>query len=381
MRPNSFDEIGINLIRALAHEPEVRTAPGRPSGQRGPRNRPIYRLWEYATWRARMRAWCNEIKTVLLAGDHDPTQPQTYKVIQATASPVDSPSTWLSWWDGEAIPRPSHITSAERLAHRAADLLDINERRTAFCRHLFALDVLNTRFRAIGDPQEFRRTQADRLIAGLNEAWISFLETSVPRRRSCDVLNELGHAGSSLFSNYHVPEVREQWARKFGGNLARFALPSDAVLQHSWLEPLSIFRFLAMLATWEPLEDAKFIELWALDLASATLTVRTLVESAGLRRPRFPMIRMGLAGGLHMMTSCAFFAPRHLLDQPETLAIARNVYHDEAEIALRLLHVARDSYYAAFARLGVPEAALRVLNGTHWAKTWDESFNAARAKI
>ncbi len=82
-----------------------------------------------------------------------------------------------------------------------------------------------------------------------------------------------------------------------------------------------------------------------------------------------------------MMTSCAFFAPRYLLDQPETLAIARNVYHDEAEIALRLLRVARDSYYAAFARLGVPEAALRALNGSHLGKTWDGAFNAARAKM
>jgi hypothetical protein len=64
---------------------------------------------------------------------------------------------------------------------------------------LFALDVLNTKFRVTGRAQDYRRTQAEHLIAGLNEGWSSFLETSVPRRRRSDVLNELGHSAGPLF--------------------------------------------------------------------------------------------------------------------------------------------------------------------------------------
>jgi hypothetical protein len=90
---------------------------------------------------------------------------------------------------------------------------------------------------------------------------------------------------------------------------------------------------------------------------------------------------MGFAGALHLIASSAFCAPRFVLDQPETLNVACNVYGDQAETALRNLRTARDSYYDAFARLGISESALRALNGTHWEKTWDGAFGAARARI
>jgi hypothetical protein len=114
---------------------------------------------------------------------------------------------------------------------------------------------------------------------------------------------------------------------------------------------------------------------------SATLAVRTLVESAGLRRPLHATIRMGLAGGMHLIATTTFSAPRPLLDQPETLKIARTVYGDKAETAIVNLHAAQDSYYSAFAEIGISEKGLRALNGTHWEKTWDGAFSAACAKI
>ncbi len=64
------------------------SVPGRTGGepqqarQRGPKNRPIYRLWEYATWRVRMRAWCNRIKLKVIKDYYDLRRPQTYKVVQ-----------------------------------------------------------------------------------------------------------------------------------------------------------------------------------------------------------------------------------------------------------------------------------------------------------
>ena len=39
------------------------------------------------------------------------------------------------------------------------------------------------------------------------------------------------------------------------------------------------------------------------------------------------------------------------------------------------------AYYSAFAEIGISEKGLRALNGTHWEKTWDGAFSAARAKI
>jgi hypothetical protein len=264
----------------------------------------------------------------------------------------------------------------------SSELLDLTEMRTCFSRHFVALDVLNTKFRMTGRPSDHRRAQADRLLAGLNEAWSSFLDTSAPSKTSRhNVINQSGYSAEELLSCCEIPAQHEVWARQFGGNRARWALPAEAVYAHSWLEPLSIFRFLAMLAGSECLQHPALIDLWAIDLASATLTVRTLVESAGLRRPRHATIRMGLAGGMHLIATTTFSAPRSLLDQPETLKIARSVYGDKAETAIANLHAAQESYYSAFAEIGIAETSLRALNGTHWEKTWDGAFTAARARI
>lgn len=388
MRRNMFEQIGQNQARSRSQDtgPAVPECGQKPSRQRGPKKRPIYRLWEYATWRIRMRAWCNQIKAALLLGDHDPGQPQTYRVIQATSCPIDSQSTWLSWWEGEAIPRPSHIAAAERLAPHSRELLDLAEMRTCLSRHLLALDVLNTKFRVSGRPIDYRRAEAGRLLAGLNEGWISFLDTSVPPKSSRhSVLNQAGHSTDALLSAIEIPPEWLAWGQRFGDNRARWALPPYAVFEHNWLEPISIFRFLAALAGSGCLKHPKLIELWAIDLASATLAVRSLIEAAGLRRPRFAVLRMGSAGGMFMMATAAFFAPPYLLDQQETLSIASNVYGDSygdwAEAAVLDLRVARDAYYRVFASLGIQETALRTLNGTHWEKTWDGAFSAARARL
>lgn len=315
-----------------------------------------------------------------------PDQPQTYRVIQAASCPIDSQSTWLSWWEGEAIPRPSHIAAAERLSPHSGELLDLAEMRTCLSRHLFALDVLNTKFRVSGRPVDYRRAQAGRLLAGLNDGWISFLETSVPPKSNRhNVLNQAGHSADALLEAVEIPPDWLSWGRRFGDNRARWALPPYALFEHNWLEPISIFRFLAMLAGSGCLTHPKLIELWAIDLASATLAVRSLIETAGLRRPRFAVIRMGFAGGMFMMATSAFFAPRDLLDQPETLSIARKVYGDSygdwAEAAVQDLREARDTYYSVLASLGIQEVALRALNRTHWEKTWDGAFGAARARL
>ena len=349
---------------------------------RGPKDRPTLRLWEFATWRTRMRGWCNQIKSRLLGQEHDPEQPQTYRVTQSVGCPIDSPSTWLSWWEGKAVPRPRHITAAELVAPGSSKLLELTEMQTALCRHLIALDVINTRFRITGRPSHYRREQAERLLVGLNEAWISFLDTAPPRPTNpFNVVNQVGESAESLLAGWEIEPDQVVLAQKFGGNFARWVLPHEAVAQHSWLEPLSIFRFLSMLAVSEALEHPKLRGMWALDLATATLVVRTLIETADLRRPRFTTIRMGHSGGMHLMASGVFIGPRYLLDRPTSRNIACNVYGEHGELALANLRAARDSYYNAFAALGISETALRALNGTHWDKTWDGAFSAPRAKI
>jgi hypothetical protein len=70
-----------------------------------------------------------------------------------------------------------------------------------------------------------------------------------------------------------------------------------------------------------------------------------------------------------------------MLDFPEAVNMALKIYGDQGEVALANLRAARDTYYGAFAALGIPETALRDLNGTHWDKTWDGAFSVPRGRI
>lgn len=384
MRPHVLDQLERNRTRSRSRDSDSAASErrGKPSSRRGPKHRPTYRVWEYATWRARMRAWCNQIKATLLREASDPAQPQTYLVIQSPACPIDSQSTWLSWWEGEAIPRPSHIAAAEKLVPRSSELLELAETRTHLSRQFLALDILNTKFRVTGRPSDHRRAQARRLLTGLNDAWASFLDVQDPPSTSrYNVVNQLGHSAAELLAGYVVPADQLPRNVDLGENPVRWLLPPEAVLEHCWLEPVSILRFLAMLAGSDCLKHPKLVELWAVDFASAALTVRTLIETGGRYPTPFTLLRMGFTAPMYMLATDAFIAPRYQLDQANTLDVARLVYGDQAEKALANLHLARDTYYDVFASLGISETALRALNGTHWEKTWDGAFSAARARL
>ena len=212
--------------------------------RRGPKSRPAYRLWEYATWRVRMRAWCNRIKSALLGNAHDPTRAQTYKVVQSAQCPIDNASTWLTWWSGDAIPRPSHVRAAERLAPESGTLLELSEMATPLLRHLVALDILNTKFRQAGRPSEFQRAQSELLLTCLNGAWSPFLSARPVGTASRFTLErQIGVDGLALRHPVRVDAAGVEWIWE-GGNALRLALPQSALLEHSWLEPMSIFRFL-----------------------------------------------------------------------------------------------------------------------------------------
>jgi hypothetical protein len=137
---------------------------------RGPKDRPQIRLEQHATWRVRMRAWCNELKSALLGSIHDPSEPQTYRVIQQPHCPISNASTWLTWWSGEAVPRPRHVAAAAQIAPGSAHLLDLHDLQTPLQRNLYAIDLLRRRIfrplwvawnRGAGDAQSDRRSSLD----------------------------------------------------------------------------------------------------------------------------------------------------------------------------------------------------------------------------
>lgn len=325
-----------------------------------------------------MRAWCNSIKSVLLGNDHDRGRPQTYKVLQSENCPIDNASTWLTWWTGDAVPRPSHVRAAERIAHDSSRLIDLSEMGTPELRHLMALDILNTRFRQSGRPSRYQRTQSELLLTALNEAWAPFLGLRPGNGTRFALETQIGHEGATLLNPVCVGDEGLEWIQE-GGNLRRLALPREALWEHSWLEPMSIFRFLGALATFRELENPPLLRMWACDFASAAMIVRTQLELTG--ETEMPVWRMGKAGIIYSLAVNTFWAPIIPRLDPDVVTLARIIDADRPHRVHERLRAARSAYYAAFAGWGIPERAIRALNADTYKKTWDGAFSAARAKI
>ena len=375
MRPRVLDRIE----KTKGARPAARARAGKHPTQRGPKNRPTYRLWEHATWRVRMRAWCNSIKSVLLRDRHDPARPQTYKALKSEQCPVDNASTWLTWWAGDAVPRPSHVLAAERVAPGSTKLIDLSEMGTPELRHLVALDILNTKFRRSGRPSLYQRNQSRLLLTALNEAWAPFLSVRTPVNGTRFALEaQIGQVSATLLNPVEVDEVRLQLINE-GGNLRRFALPRTAILEHSWLEPMSIFRFLGALANFSELDNPALLRMWACDFASAAMIVRTQLELASETEAQvWGMGRAGIMYALAVYTFWAHATPKY---DPMALELAESLDATHALQIRERLRTARLAYYRAFAAWGIPEQTIRALNADHGKKTWDAAFGAARARI
>ena len=376
MRPSVLERIEKKTKGA---RPAARARTGKHPTQRGPKNRPIYRVWEYATWRVRMRAWCNSIKSVLLGARHDPLRPQAYKVVQSEKCPIDNVSTWLTWWAGDAVPRPTHVRTAELVAPGSSRLIDLSEMGTPELRHFMALDILNTKFRQSGRPSLYQRTQSQLLLTALNEAWAPFLSVRTPVNGTRFALEaQIGQEGATLLNPVLVDEARLQMIKE-GGNLRRYALPRSAILEHSWLEPMSIFRFLGALANFSELENPALMRMWACDFASAAMVVRTQLELAG--ETEMQVWRMGRAGIMYFLAATAFWTDvtpkldRWVLELAESLDAPNGLQIRER------LQAARLAYYGAFAGWGIQAKAVHALNADTSKKTWDGAFSGARARI
>jgi hypothetical protein len=246
-------------------------------------------------------------------------------------------------------------------------------------RHLVALDILNTKFRQSGRPSLYQRSQSQLLLTALNEAWTPFLSARTPVNGARFALEtQVGQAGATLLNPVLVDEARLQVINE-GGNLRRFALPRAAILEHSWLEPMSIFRFLGALTNFSELENPALLRMWACDFATAAMVVRTQLELAD--KTDMQVWRMGRAGIIYILAAITFWA--HFAPQFDRWALELAKEFDAAQpLQMReRLRAARSAYYRAFAGWGIPERTIRALNADHSKKTWDGAFGAARARI
>lgn len=258
-------------------------------------------------------------------------------------------------------------------------MLELSEMATPPLRHLAALDILNTKFRQAGRPSQFQRDQSELLLTCLNGAWSPFLSARpIGTASRFRLERQIGIDGLELRNPVPVDAAGLEWIWE-GGNALRLAIPQSALLEHSWLEPMSIFRFLGALTIFSELEDGPLLQMWALDYASAAMLVRTQLELS--EDSEWPVNRMGRAGVMYALARNTFWAPGKSTPDPVVRELAAFFGADHVSQICERLRAARWAYYGAFAGWGIPERAIRALNADHSKKTWDGAFGAARARI
>lgn len=161
----------------------------------------------------------------------------------------------------------------------SSSLLELSDMATPPLRHLVALDILNTKFRQSGRPSQFQLDQSELLLTCLNGAWSPFLSARpVGAASRFRLERQIGIDGLELRNPVRVDAAGLEWIWE-GGNALRLAIPQSALMEHSWLEPMSIFRFLGSLTTLSELGSrTPLVQMWALDFASAAMLIRTQLE-------------------------------------------------------------------------------------------------------
>jgi hypothetical protein len=251
---------------------------------------------------------------------------------------------------------------------------------TPTLRHLVALDILNAKFRQSGRPSQFQRDQSELLLACLNGAWSPFLSARpVGTASRFRLERQIGIDGSELRNPIRVDATGLEWIWE-GGNALRLAIPQSALMEHSWLEPMSIFRFLGSLTTFPELESGTpLLQMWALDYATAAMLIRTQLELS--EDSEWPVNRMGRAGVMYALARNTFWTPPKRRVDPVVVQLAALLVPGQVPQICERLREARWAYYGAFSRWGIPERTIRALNADHSKKTWDGAFGAARVRI
>ncbi len=258
--------------------------------------------------------------------------------------------------------------------------MDLSETGIPELRHLVALDILNTRFRTNGRPDDFQRTRCQQILTALNDAWGPFLEARplAPTDRFALETQLGGERDARLFYDVRLSAAERDRIQN-GANLRRAALPRSAWMEHNWLEPLSIFRFLGSLTAFNELDNFALLKMWAYDYASAAMVVRTQLELAPARE--LPIERMGRAGMMYAIALNTFWSPAHPKREVLVRDLVRLLFPESIALACDRLHAAQACYYEGFKSWGIPEETVRALNADHSSKTWDGAFSAARARI
>lgn len=136
-----------------------------------------WRSWEQPTFPLRMRALCNDLKSQLLADQHDPFSIQTAAILNTGHTPVSDESTWKGWWDGKRLPQSEPLASCERLSPGISRWLHYSEFGNPVQRHMLAMDAVAIEMTQDGDWEGAKFSAQARCLKSLEKVWSAFTKS------------------------------------------------------------------------------------------------------------------------------------------------------------------------------------------------------------
>ncbi|MDP1872446.1 MAG: hypothetical protein Q8K61_12605 [Gallionella sp.] len=319
----------------------------------------VWRRIEQPTFPMRMRAMCNQVKSILLTSAHDPYLPQTSALLETGLAPVSNEETWKNWWEGNSIPQSTQIRACDNISPGARYWLEFSENGNPIQRHMLALDSKSIE---LARDEEWWRHNFDaqkRSLDSLKRIWSTFTKSK------CEPSNSpLSFERQSLEKNLPAPSLRyasedEKLSLVIAdSNPYRYEFSKATRMQYVDSEKFGLFRFLESLLYESRLQPLWLRDIWILDMA----TLITLMSTDLLETPEHDAPGLGYFANQHFFWKTLFWGRIDSLDfywerihgafMP--LLPGGEVLNSDSRLEmLKLVYSIRERYYELMGKIGI----------------------------
>jgi hypothetical protein len=308
-----------------------------------------WRRLEQPTFPLRMRALCNQLKSVLIQSAHDPAAIQTQQLLHKDLAPVKDEDTWKKWWNGERVPQSEQVSACVDIVKESRYWLEHSEFGNPIQRHMLALDAMGIELTRDGEWWEKKFDVQDRCLVSQKRVWSRFTKSSCESTDS-PLSFEKQLLGTELPcpSLAHATEDEKLRTEIFGINPYIYEFSESTRKQYVDSEKFGLFQFFERVLYETRLQQPWLRDIWILDMASLIALMRTdLVPTPEHEAP-----------GLGHHTEQFAFWNRLFWDHFDgtitpLIRFARSQDSDSRKEMLELVLAIRKRYYELLAQLGV----------------------------
>ncbi len=328
----------------------------------------------------RLRAFANQVKSVVLPDEHDPSQPQQREIArarrhaeqQATRDNVRDKRlrpalafqarTLASWWEGNVEkPHGKAIALCECLTKGSSRWLEFSSYGSAIQRHLDALDVrcddrLLVPFRP--GTEEWlspRFAHLDKCMTVADRCWSVFTSHAAPDAHTIGLAARMSSSGVMPDPSFMFPApVPAKWLSEDLGNAYAFDVPPSVRNLHTATSRFGLLSTLLRLGVL--FEGAEPHPWWYTGLVFDMASCASMALIFAIFGPRSsPAANVGDAWIMIDTINRAIFDEEEFAAQAMATRgpVLAAMMHLPTDVVIRFLHAARQEYYQQLVAVGI----------------------------